>query len=145
LGLRVRALVGSLEVGASAAYGVQKFFLRGDEALPLVPDVKYGYLRFGVDGRVEFGNLSVGAKLGMRRVSSFGELESLWFPGAKGAAFDMGLFGGYGLSEKLGIALGVDYVRYGFDFNAIPPTNPTVAGGAIDQYLIGWMGIRFVL
>ncbi len=53
--------------------------------------------------------------------------------------------GVYALSDSLGIALGIDVYRYGFDFNAIPETNVVVAGGAVDQYLSGWLGVRWQL
>ena len=49
------------------------------------------------------------------------------------------------MSDSLGLALGVDIYRYGFDFNAIPEDNVVVAGGAIDQYVTGWLGLRWQL
>lgn len=144
-GARIRFPFDSLEVGAQFAYGVHKFFLKGDESSPIIPDVKYGFVKLAVDGTLSLGKVSLGARVGVRMLGSMGELESLWFPGATGTGLDAGLMGVYALSDSLGIALGVDVYRYGFDFNAIPENNLVVAGGAVDQYLSGWLGVRWQL
>ncbi|MDQ2644981.1 MAG: hypothetical protein M3020_14285 [Myxococcota bacterium] len=144
-GARIRFPFDTLEVGAQFAYGVHKFFLKGDEDSPIIPDVKYGFVKLAVDGTVSLGKVSLGARVGVRMLGSLGELESLWFPGATGTGLDAGLMGVYSLTDSLGLALGVDIYRYGFDFNAIPTNNVVVAGGAVDQYLSGWLGIRWQL
>ncbi len=144
-GARIRFPFDTSEIGAQFAYGVHKFFLSGDENSPIIPDVKYGFVKLAVDGTVSLGKVSLGARVGVRMLGSLGELESLWFPGATGTGLDAGLMGVYSLSDSLGIALGVDIYRYGFDFNAIPANNVVVAGGAVDQYLSGWLGIRWQL
>ena len=75
-----------------------------------------------------------------------GELESnVWFPGAKGMGVDFGLMVGYAIIPSLDVVAGADYVRYGFDFNAIPATNAVVAGGATDTYISGFLGLAFRL
>lgn len=144
-GARIRFPFDSLEVGAQFAYGVHKFFLKGDESSPIIPDVKYGFVKIAADATVDLGKVSLGARLGVRLLGSLGEIESLWFPGATGTGLDAGLMGTYALSDSLGIALGIDAYRYGFDFNSIPKDNVVVAGGAIDQYLAGWLGVRIAL
>jgi hypothetical protein len=144
-GARIRFPFDTLEIGAQFAYGVHKFFLKGDESSPIIPDVKYGFVKLAVDGTLSLGKVSLGARVGVRMLGSMGELESLWFPGATGTGLDAGLMGVYALSDSLGIALGVDVYRYGFDFNAIPENNVVVAGGAVDQYLSGWLGVRWQL
>jgi hypothetical protein len=144
-GARIRFPFDTSEVGAQFAYGVHKFFLKGDEDSPIIPDVKYGFVKIAVDGTVSLGKISLGARVGVRMLGSLGELESLWFPGATGTGLDAGLMGVYSLTDSLGIALGVDIYRYGFDFNAIPKNNVVVAGGAVDQYLSGWLGVRWQL
>lgn len=144
-GLRIRFPSETFEFGTTAAYGVHKFFLAGDEDNPIVPDVKYGFFKLGVDGLASFGKFALGGKLGVRLLGSLGELESLWFPGATGTGLEAGILGRYALGEKVGIVFGVDLLRYGFDFNAMPKNNRVAAGGAIDQYIIGHLGVRFAL
>jgi hypothetical protein len=144
-GVRIRSLMGPVEAGVSAGYGQQKFFLKGDETAPIVPDVKYEYVRFGVDTSLALGRFTLGARLGVRALGALGEVETLWFRGATGTGFAGGLFAWYALSQKFGIALGGDYVRYALDFSAIPLSSRVAAGGAIDQYLSGWLGVRFQL
>jgi len=144
-GARIRFPFDTLEVGTQFAYGVHKFFLKGDETSPIIPDVKYGFVKIAADATLDLGKVSLGARIGVRLLGSLGEIESLWFPGATGTGLDAGLMGSYALSDSLGIALGIDAYRYGFDFNAIPKDNVVVAGGAIDQYLVGWLGVRIAL
>jgi hypothetical protein len=144
-GLRVRVPFDRLELGVYGGYGIQKFFLEGDEASPIIPDVKYSFVKLGLDGAISFGKILVGAKLGVRQLSGLGELESLWFRGATGAGLEGGLFGVYSLSDRLGLVAGAEFLRYGFDFNEIPVDSRVAAGGAIDQFIMGFAGIRFQL
>jgi hypothetical protein len=141
-GARFRFPFENAEVGAVVQYGIHKFFLTGDEDKPIVPDVKYGFIKIGADASFTLGKVILGAKLGVRLLSSLGELETLWFPGATGTGLDAGIFGGYALGDSLALMAGIDALRYGFDFNAIPEDNRVAAGGAIDQYFVGWLGVR---
>ena len=144
-GVRFRFPFEEAEVGAAFQYGVHKFFLTGDENSPVVPDVKYSFVKIGADATFHFGRARLGARLGARLLNSLGEIETLWFPGATGSAIDAGIFGGYGLGDSIALMAGVDAIRYGFDFNAIPEDNRVAAGGAVDQYFVGWLGVRFQL
>ncbi len=58
-GARIRFPFDKLEVGAQFAYGVHKFFLKGDEASPIIPDVKYGFVKLAVDGTLSLGEVSL--------------------------------------------------------------------------------------
>ncbi|MFO7179998.1 MAG: hypothetical protein DIU78_014975 [Pseudomonadota bacterium] len=146
LGARVRFPFDDLETGFGFTYGKHKFVLEGDEMAPRVPDVEYSYVRIGGDLQKTFGKGFVGGRLGVRLLSGTGDLESAtWFPGATGTALELGLFGGYRLFESMDIVAGIDFVRYGFDFNAIPDTNMKVAGGAVDQFIIGTLGVRYLM
>ena len=40
------------------------------------------------------------------------------------------------------IVAGVDFLRYAFNFNPVPTTNAVVAGGAVDQYISGYLALR---
>ena len=36
---------------------------------------------------------------------------------------------------------GPRYTRYSFDFNPVSASSPVIAGGAVDQYLSGYLGL----
>jgi hypothetical protein len=147
VGLRGRLPFGVHELGIFADYGQHKFTLAGDETNPLVPDVTYAFVRPGLDGRFRFGELMLGFHLAPRFLLSMDELdlEGVWFPGATGSSLEMGAEAGYALTSSLDVVVGFDWLKYGFDFNAIPNDNPVVAGGATDTYLSGHLGILYRL
>jgi hypothetical protein len=159
-GLRGRLPIGDHELGMFAEYGSHAFVLRGDEnyAPPkpyaLVPDTTYTYLRTGMDLRLYFGKVLLGAHFAPRFLQSLKEvdLKNVWFPGATGSGLDFGLMGGYRLLPFLSVVGGAEVLRYGFDFNGRPDctTNPApprcpVAGGATDTYISGWLAAMFHL
>jgi hypothetical protein len=158
-GLIVRLPLDPVEFDLSAAYGAHTFILKGDEGnkglVPLVPDVKYEYIRPGLEVRVRiskfFGSVHAAPRvlLSLHNI----DLAGTWFPGATGSGLDFGLMGGYAALPFLDVVAGFDYVRYGFDFNDIPKNLPPcastfdppgrcqkVAGGATDTYISGWLG-----
>jgi hypothetical protein len=152
LGLRGRAPLGRHELGLFGLFGAHAFSLKGDEnpnadPYALVPDVNYHFLRIGVDARFAFSKLVVGAHIAPRFLLSMDEVDKarVWFPGASGSGLDFGIFGGWQLTPWLSAVGGLDVVRYGFDFNAIPPDNRVVAGGATDTYVSVWLGAMFRL
>jgi hypothetical protein len=149
LGLRGRIPLGAHhELGIAGTYGQHTFTIEGDEIL--LPDVKYSYLRPGVDGRFRFGRAVLGFSLGYRHVLSAGQImEKPWYPNASAMGMDAGIFGGYAITKQLDLLVGLDLRRYGFSLKpepAVPPeVNNHVAGGATDQYLGGWIGAGFRL
>jgi hypothetical protein len=152
IGLRGRVPVGHHELGIFGVYGNHSFVLAGDEdptkgvnaPYAVVPDVHYTFLRFGLDARLYFSKLMIGAQVAPRFLTSMKEIDKggVWFPGATGSGLDVGATAGFQLLPWLMPAIGVDMVRYGFDFNNTPvtPTQKVVAGGATDTYLSGWLG-----
>ncbi len=158
VGLRGRVPIDVHEIGLMAAYGQQVFnLLGGDPNSPLVPDVSYKFIRLGVDAHLHFDDLSVGFHIGTRLVSDVGALKSnYWFPNTKTQSVEAGLQFGYVIVPQLDFVAGLDLVRYAFNFNpvsdpcgnpAVPPcSDPTLtAGGAVDQYVSGWLGLRYTL
>jgi hypothetical protein len=158
VGLRGRLPLGESELGIFGLFGAHSFVLVGDEGTqgtevrpdPLVPDVDYKFLRFGFDARLHVGALSVGSHFGARFLTSMKNIdqEYWWFPGATGSGIDFGAFAAYQILPFMDLAVGGDYIRYGFDFNAIPDTAglpgstaQKIAGGATDTYLSGWFGV----
>jgi hypothetical protein len=67
----------------------------------------------------------------------------VWFPEAKANGMDVGLLVGFALPLGFEVRLGMDYRRYWFDLNPVPPDPPYVAGGALDQFLGGTIGFAW--
>jgi hypothetical protein len=67
----------------------------------------------------------------------------LWFPGATGSGLDAGLMLSWRVIPWLAASGGIDFERYGFNFNNLPDTPPprVIAGGATDTYLSFWFGV----
>ncbi len=161
VGLRARLPIGPVELGIFGMYGSQSFVLVGDEGgtglEPLVPDVRYNYVRVGGDIRARISKLLIGAHIAPRFLLSLHQidLEYVWFPGAKGKGLDFGLDLGWQLLPWLDVVAGANVVRYGFDFNGIPAEaapcpdhlcrSPVIAGGATDTYISGWLGVMVTL
>jgi hypothetical protein len=119
-----------------------------------VPDVWYKFVKGSIEGRFRFDAISVGVHLGSRLVSNTGGLERDWFPGhVKTQSLEAGLEVGYSLASSVDVEVGYDVVRYAFNFNPIPnldpKTNPrpgnVIAGGATDQFISGFLGVRYSL
>ena len=167
-GLRGRLPLDPVELGFFAQYGSHSFILRGDEGgaglQPLVPDVKYTFIRTGIDGRARFSKFMIGAHAAPRFLTSLHQIDlaGVWFPGASGGGFDWGVEFGWSFLPFLGVVAGFDMIRYGFDFNDMPtgtvsgqpPQNatpadplaaPMAAGGATDTYLTGRLGVTVTL
>jgi hypothetical protein len=157
VGLMGRIPLGESEIDLSGEYGIHKFRLNGDEQgtvgtgtvtdnFPLVPDTDYTFIRVGLEGRFRFSEFMVGVHVAPRIVLGVGDLASdAWFPEASGMGFDTGLMLGYGIIPSLDVVVGVDYLRYGFDFNPIPVGAPVVAGGATDEYTSAYLALLFRL
>jgi hypothetical protein len=160
IGLIGRIPLEPVEIAVFALYGEHTFILKGDENTsglpPLVPDVKYKYIRPDVEVRGRPSDFLVGARVAPRFLTSYEQidLEGVWFPGASGFGFDLGLLGGYSVLPFLDVVVGFDFLRYGFDFADVkknpPPTCASlapeappcqkVASGASDTYISGWAG-----
>lgn len=141
VGLRWRYPVGRWEPTIIADYGVQKFEF-GVTGPPVmtagIPGVKYEFYRLGAGFRVGLGqdeSFIVTFNAAFRGLLSAGGIESSqWFPEAKGNGMDALIMFGYALPKGFEVRLGIDYRRYWFDLNPVPPDPPFVAGGALDQY-----------
>jgi hypothetical protein len=149
VGLRARIPLQTHEFGLVAAYGQQTFELAGDENRALVPDVAYKFVKLGADAKLRFDELTIGFHAGTRLVSDTGGLKANWFPNTKTQSVEAGVMLGYGIVPHLDLVGGVDLVRYAFNFNPIPngadPKTQAIAGGAVDQYVSGWLGVRYRL
>jgi hypothetical protein len=150
-GLHLRFPVSAHQLGLLATYGQQSFILKGDESVGLIPDVKYGYARVLAEANFSFGEFFAGAHVGKRFVLDVGPIGTYappqhpWFKNAKAQSLEFGISGGYHLISMLDLVVGLDWLRYGFDFNPNVNTDSYQAGGAVDQYFTGHIAFRFRL
>jgi hypothetical protein len=147
-GARFRVPIGPHQLGATGTFGQQTFALEGDDQQPRLPDVKYTYAKAGLEGTLRFGDAYFSARVGKRFVFGTGALEKVWFPNVKTQSLEAGATVGYQLVSMLDLVVGFDWLRYAFDFNPVPnpPREPDLAaGGAVDQYLSGYIAFRFHL
>jgi hypothetical protein len=146
VGARGRLPLGAHEVGLSATYGKQAFHVSATDPGPgagsTLPNVDYTFAGVGADARLRLAPLELGAHVGTRFVFDTGSLGKNWFPTTKTTSIEAGVSVGYQLSSLFAVIAGADFLRYAFDFNPIPPTNPLIAGGAVDQYISGFLALR---
>lgn len=155
-GLRLRFPIGDHMLGATGTYGQHSFILEGDEdpvvgkdgvarVYPLIPDVTYSYVKAGLDATLRFGDFSAGARFGKRFVMKTGGLERVWFKHVATQSLEAGVTVGYRLVSMLDLVAGFDWLRYAFDFNPVEIRPSYVAGGAVDEYLTGYIAFKFHL
>ena len=154
IGLRWRYPKGRWEPSVVIGYGVQRFSfglsgppVPGEDNTAGIPGVKYEFVRVGGGFRVEIGKKELfilAASIAFRGTFSVGGIgTSVWFPEAKANGMDALLMIGFALPKGFEIRLSGDYRRYGFDLNPVPPDPPYVAGGALDQYFGGALGVAW--
>jgi hypothetical protein len=146
VGLRGRLPLDANELGVTAAYGKHSFHVTdtdpGPTASAVVPNVDYTFVRLALDGRLDLGAVAFGARVGTRLVTSTGALGETWFPKTKTNSIEAGVEGAFKLTPVFSIVAGVDFLRYAFNFNPVPTSNAVVAGGAVDQYISGYLALR---
>ena len=154
IGLRWRYPKGRWEPSVVLGYGVHRFSfgvsgppVPGEDNTAGVPSVKYEFVRLGGGFRVEIGKQKLfilGASIAFRGTFSVGGIgTNVWFPEAKANGMDALLMMGFALPKGFEIRLSGDYRRYGFDLNPVPGEAPYVAGGALDQYFGGALGVAW--
>jgi len=146
VGARGRIPLGDHELGLGAAWGKQAFHVNETDPGPAggsqIPNVDYSFVALGADARVRLAPIELGAHLGTRLVYNTGSLAKNWFPTTKTTALEAGISMAYSVSSFFQVVAGADLLRYGFAFNPVPPGNAIVAGGAIDQYISGFLALR---
>ena len=154
VGLRWRYPTGRWEPGVVLDWGVHTFQfgvsgppVPGEDNTAGIPSVKYELVRVGGGFRVALGkkeSFIIATNIAFRGVYSVGGIgTNVWFPEAKANGMDALLMFGFGLPLGFEIRLGIDYRRYWFDLNPVPPDAPYVAGGALDQYLGFSIGVAW--
>lgn len=156
IGLRWRYPTGRWEPYVVLGYGSHDFQLGlsgppapGEDNTAGIPNVDYRFVRLGGGFRVGIGKKErfiVAAGIAFRGAFSLGDIASnVWFPEAKGNGMDANLMFGFALPAGFEVRIGGEYRRYWFDLNPVPPPPepPAVAGGALDQYFAGTIGIAW--
>jgi ribosomal protein L12E/L44/L45/RPP1/RPP2 len=154
VGLRWRYPKGRWEPSVVVDYGVHTFqfgvsgpAVPGEDNTAGIPSVKYEFVRLGGGFRVGIGKKElfiIATNVAFRGVFSVGGIgTNLWFPEAKANGMDALLMFGFALPKGFEIRLSGDYRRYWFDLNPVPPDPPYVAGGALDQYWGGAVGVAW--
>jgi hypothetical protein len=160
-GARFRLPIARHELGVSVLYGNHEFSIDSDHDparvgtnglsvnRTFVPDATYQYVRPGLDTRLVFGKFRFGAGIGYRAVLGLGQLAAdAWFPHATAQALDGYLNAGYELSSGFYVVGGFDAARYVLDMHTTLADRAAareLAGGAVDQYLTGHLGVEFRL
>ena len=154
IGLRWRYPKGRWEPSIVIDYGVHRFSfglsgppVPGEDNTAGIPSVKYEFVRVGGGFRVEIGKkhlFILAASVAFRGTFAVGGIgTNVWFPEATANGMDALLMMGFALPKGFEVRLSGDYRRYGFDLNPVPPDPPYVAGGALDQYFGGALGVAW--
>ncbi|HUQ08508.1 MAG TPA: hypothetical protein VM261_38720, partial [Kofleriaceae bacterium] len=128
----------------SAAFGQQAFSIDDEQMVEeLVPDVTYRYARGGLDLAVPRGRWTWMARGGWRQLVSVGELKD-WFPRTTGNGLDASLGAGLRVTRWLSAYARADVRHYFFAMNP-EPGDERVAGGAVDTFLGGAVGLAVTI
>ncbi len=126
-----------------ALYGTHSFAVElPPESTLALPDVDYRF------AHVELGlykalteRWALAARVGYQHVLSGGEISSdSFFPELSGSGLDAELAVEFALTRMLGLRLGGEMRRYSLTTNAAEGA-PVFAGGAVDQYFSGNLGV----
>jgi uncharacterized membrane protein YgcG len=127
----------------------------GDRSKLDIPDTIYRYLRPGVGARFELpANFAFAVSAGYRYVfNDAGPQFGVFFPHRTVYGFDADLYLGYRVLPNIEIRAGGSLRQYGYamnstqaDVTAVMAGNTTlkIAGGAVDRYISGAIGIAFM-
>jgi hypothetical protein len=142
---------------ATVAYGDQRFQLQkvGNATGIDVPMVDYRYVRAGAGARVNLTpDVALMANAGYLQCLSLGQIaQAGYYTKATCAAFEAGAGVGIRLSAMFELQGGASIRRYGLSFHQKPSDfaadinvqGARVAGGAVDQYLFGYVALAGVL
>jgi hypothetical protein len=127
----------------------------GDRSKLDIPDTIYRYLRIGTGARFELpANFAIGIGAGFRYIlNDAGPQFGVFFPHRSVLGFDAEAYLAYRVLPNFEIRAGGELRQYGYSMNstqadvmAVMAGNTTlkIAGGAIDRYISGAIGIAFM-
>lgn len=146
-GLRARYTVAErLELGVTVAYGYQTFSFQNLQAMGTdgLPSVTYQFVRGALSGRVRITDrLAIMASGAYLFVLSTGEIGGpTYFPHATAGGVEAGLGGAFSVVSGLEVRLNIDWRRYFFGMHP-EPSDPFIAGGAVDDYYSATVSLAF--
>lgn len=145
VGGRFRVPLGASELGVSGTYGTHIFKVGKDNGPSgsELPNLQYAFAGVGADGRVRVGPITIGAHVGTRFILNR-PMRRDWASSQTTKVVEGGISLAYRITPMLEAVAGGDIIRYAFDFNP-KPGDMFVAGGAVDQYLSGFLALRILI
>jgi hypothetical protein len=150
-GMRFRQPLGEHELGIQATVGQLTAGLDESSGVSGVPEISYLALSPAVDLTLNFDPVSLRAGVAYQRsMGGFGEMSTAeWFPHMEGYGFEGQLGMDYRFSPNVTFRASGVLRRFVLDMNSRPEDaiggHAEVAGGAVDQYLSGYLGMQFAL
>jgi hypothetical protein len=149
-GVRLRRSVRGQALGFEVTVGRSHAGLKDGKAQAGVPDVGYGEVRSAIDLTLHFDRLSATAAAGLRVPFGYGEMSNVeWFPRVGGYGMEGSLRGSYQISSLTAVEAAFTLRRYVLEMNSEPEDAiggvSQVVGGAIDQYVTGYIGVSVAL
>jgi len=149
-GVRARYPVGGQDLGFDLTFGQMQSGLGDKSDAAHIPNLSYTLLRASLDVGFNAGPLRATASAAFRLPLGFGQIsEQKWFPRMGGYGFEATVGLEYPISRVVGISAGASLRRYLLEMNSVPEdaVNGTseVAGGAVDLYTAGYLGMGFKL
>jgi hypothetical protein len=141
LGALARIPVGKHFLRAFGGYGIQRFSQESKTKgiRSPTPNVDYRFIRMGAGGDFAMSEkIAFGMEAAWLQMLSVGQIGE-WFPRASAAGLEVGMDMTYAVNDRFYARLFGGYQRVFFDFNS-EPGDPTVAGGATDNYVTAGLG-----
>lgn len=149
-GVRARHPLGRHWVGFDLTIGRMNSGLDDAGGDADIPDMQYTLLRSSLDFKLDLGAVTALGSAGFRLPLGFGEAStSEWFPRIGGYGFEASAGAEYPISKRVSIEAVGSLRRYLLEMNSRPQDAfqgvAEVAGGAVDLYLSGYVGVSFTL
>jgi len=146
LGARFRIPFAAHTLTAVVGYGLQSFRIEAISptvSAPEIPDVDYSFMRLGAEVRFVFGWFVTELNFAYLPLFGTGQLsEPDWFPNNSGAGLEAGGVLGFLLADWVELRAAFEYRRFWFSLNP-EPGDARIAGGALDNYFKGSLGVAF--
>lgn len=149
-GLRLRHPVRKHELGFDLTIGRLESGLRDDDDASGTPDVAYTDMRGSLDCTLDFERVRVTASAGFRAPLGYGQItDKDWFPRVSGYGLEASALAKYLLTPGISLDLSVSMRRFVLEMNSEPQDAAEglseTAGGAVDAYFGGYVGMTFAL